>query len=284
MDVEQLIDDAERILVTVNERFGDQGSEEDEAWELLEHAWGRDFDWDDEVPADVARRFRRLVSRRETGEPVAYIVGWADFRDLRLAIRPGMFVPRTTSEFLALQAIRRLHGRKQPLHIDLATGIGPVALVTANAVPEARVWGLDISQKAINQARANASRLGLKNVSFRRSDMFSGMPRDLKGGVDVVTIHPPYVPRREVAELPNEIKDFEPEHTLSDGSSDGLRLVRRVIDEGHEWIKPGGWLLIEIVPTETRGVLPMLRKAGYSGVRSTHGSMRYTRVLVARRS
>lgn len=284
IEVEELIDDARRVFVSANERFGCQGGEEDEAWELLEHAWGRDFDWDDMVPATVIRRFRKLVTRRETGEPVAYIIGSAEFRDLRLGIKPGMFVPRATSEFLAFQAIRRLHGRRRPIHVDLATGIGPVALATAKAVPEAQVWGLDISRKAVNQARANARWLGLGNATFKQSDMFSGLPRGMRGQIDVATIHPPYVPRRELAELPDEIKDFEPEHTLSDGSSDGLLLVRRIIAEGSEWLKPGGWLLIEIVPTETRAIQPMLRQAGYEQVRSTHGSVRYTRVLVARRN
>ncbi len=282
MNVERLIGEAQGALVAANERFGDQGSEEDEAWELLEHAWGRDFEWEDEVPTDVARSFRRLVGRRETGEPVSHIVGYVEFRDMRLGVRPGMFIPRGTSEFLAAQAIRRLHGRHEPVHVDLATGVGPIALSTARAVSQASVWGLDVCSRSLGQARRNAAALGLENITFRKSDMFAGLPARLHGGVDVVTIHPPYVPRSEVADLPEEIRGFEPSHTLTDGSRDGLLLVRRAIDESPRWLRPGGWLLMEIVPTETRGILPLFRRAGFRQVRSTHGALRYTRVLVGR--
>ncbi len=283
MDAEELLAQAKKTLRSSNERFGFKGEEEDQAWELLVQALGgEEPEYEDEIPAGVKRRFDRFIARRATGEPIAYIVGEVEFRDLQLGIKPGMFIPRYTSEFLALQAIRRLHGRPRPVHVDLATGIGPVALSSAKAVPGARVWGLDISQKALNQATANASSLGLRNVRFKRSDLFSALSAGLRGKVDVVTIHPPYVPRKEVADLPDEIKKFEPGHTLSDGSHDGLGLVRRVVAEGHEWIRPGGWLLIEIVPSEFRSVRPLLREAGYGEIRSTHGQLRHTRVITGR--
>ena len=283
METEQLIENAKRAFRTANERFGYKGEEEDQAWELLTHAvGGEEPEWDDEIPAAAVRRFNRYVNRRVTGEPVAYIVGWVEFRDLKLGIRQGMFIPRYTSEFMATQAIRRLNGRRSPVHVDLATGIGPVALSTAKAVPGARVWGLDISRKAVNQAAVNAKGLGLGNVTFLRSDMFAALPAGLRGGIDVITIHPPYVPKKEVKDLPEEIKRFEPEHTLTDGSRDGLGLVRRVIEGGAEWLATGGWLLIEIVPSEFRGIRTMLKEAGYRDIRSTHGQLRHTRVIVAR--
>jgi release factor glutamine methyltransferase len=282
MITEELIDEAKRTLVSVNERFGYQGDEEDEAWDMLVHVYGDDLDWDDEISVTTERRFRRLIERRVTGEPIAYILGWVEFEDFRLGIKPGMFIPRLTSEFLAHQAIRRLRGRSTPVHVDLATGIGPVAITSARAVSKARVWGFDISRKAVNQGRANAKQLGLSNVRFKQSDLFAGLPRTLRSSVDVVTVHPPYVPRKEVNDLPHEIRAFEPERTLTDGSADGLGLLSRLIDESFDWLKPGGWLLIEIVPSETRAVMPLLRQSGYMDVRSTHGDMRHTRVITAR--
>ncbi len=282
MDVEELIDAAARELRSARERFGACGGEVDEAWELLEYAWGRDLDWEDEVPSRVERRFRRLLARRLTGEPLAYITGSIEFRGLDIGVRRGMFVPRQTSEFLALQAIRRLHRRRRPLHVDLATGVGPVALSVAAAVSRARVWGLDISARALAQARRNAAALGLGNVRFRKSDLYSGLPSRLAGTVDVVTIHPPYVPRKELGDLPAETREFEPRHTLSDGSGDGLELVRRAVEEGRRWLKPGGWLLVEIAPSETRKLKSMARRAGYRQAKSTRGPLGYTRVVAAR--
>lgn len=282
MNTEQVLKVAKAKLVSVNERFGWQGDEEDQAWDLLVHAWGREPDDEDVVPPDVRRHFDRLIERRRTGEPVAFLVGWVDFFDFRLNLSPGVFVPRLTSEFLATQAIRRLRRRSRPIHVDLATGIGPVAIASARANPRARVWGLDISRKAVNVATVNAAKLGVRNATFLRSDMFKALPRALRGKVDVVSIHPPYVPRGEVGDLPVEIKRFEPKHTLTDRSSDGLGLVRRVVDEALDWLRPGGWLLIEITANEFRSIRSLMSQAGYRDIRSTHGKLKLTRVIVGR--
>jgi release factor glutamine methyltransferase len=282
MKTEQLLGQAQETLEAANERFGYQGDEEEQAWNLFAHAGGGDLGAEDEVPPALLRRFERLIRRRATGEPLEHITGRADFLDFYLDIKPGTFVPRLTSEFLAEQAIRRLRRRRNPVHVDVATGIGPVAIAAALAVPHARVWGLDISKQALAQARANARRLGAANATFRCSDMFGALPRKMQGQVDVVTIHPPYVARSELVDLPVEIKKFEPKTTLTDGSPDGLGLVRRVITEGRGWICEGGWLLIEIIPSEFRSIRPLLREAGYRDIRSTRGPLKHTRVITGR--
>jgi len=282
MKTDKLLRNAKRTLVAANERFGWQGDEEDQAWDLLAHVLGRQPDWDERLPAPTVRRFEKLVKRRTTGEPMAFIIGWVEFLDFKMQIGPGAFIPRLTSEFLATQAIRRLRGRTKPVHVDLATGIGPVAIASARAVRKATVCGADISRKAIAQARANAERLGVRNVSFVRSDLFDSLPKALRGSIDVVTIHPPYVPADEVADLPVEIRKHEPEHTLTDQSSDGLGLVRRVVDDGLKWLRPGGWLLIETTPTESSIIRGFMRNAGYRDVRSTVGDLKLTRVYCGR--
>jgi release factor glutamine methyltransferase len=282
MNADDLTKEAKKTLASVNERFGWQGDEEDQAWDLLCHVWKRQPDLDDEVPKDIEKKFHKIVQRRMTGEPMAFILGWVEFLDFRLKLKPGAFVPRLTTEFLVTQAVKRLRPRKNPVHVDVATGIGPVPIGVARKLPRADVYGLDISKKALDQAKANAQRLGVKNATFLRSDMFSALPKKIRGSVDVVTIHPPYVPRDEVADLPVEIKKFEPRHTLTDKSRDGLGLVRRVIDEGRDVLRPGGWLLIEIVAAEFRRIAPMLRQAGYTDVRSTHGELKLTRVITGR--
>lgn len=282
MKTDKLLKNAKRTLVAANERFGWQGDEEDQAWDLLAHVLGRQPDWDEKLPAPTVRRFEKLVKRRTTGEPMAFIIGWVEFLDFKMQIGPGAFIPRLTSEFLATQAIRRLRGRTKPVHVDLATGIGPVAIASARAVRKATVCGADISKKAITQARANAGRLGVHNVSFVKSDLFDTLPKSLRGSIDVVTIHPPYVPVDEVADLPVEIRKHEPKHTLTDQSSDGLGLVRRVVNDGLTWLRPGGWLLIETTPTESSIIRGLMRNAGYRDVRSTVGDLKLTRVYCGR--
>jgi release factor glutamine methyltransferase len=234
------------------------------------------------VDALRARRFSTLVRRRAGGEPMPHILGWTEFRGLRLRVRPGVFVPRQSSEFTVEQALRRLRRRARPVAVDLATGIGPIALATAAAAPRARVFGTDISPDALRQARANARALGLSNVTFRRGDLFGGVPRTIRGRVDVVTLHAPYVPRAEVRDLPLEIRGFEPEHTLTDYSDHGLGLLERAAAEAWTWLRPRGWLLLEVSPDFARRVRGLMVRAGYRDVRSTKGWPQVTRVLVGR--
>jgi release factor glutamine methyltransferase len=257
--------------------------EQIEADELLCHALGVDrVDPEDDVPPADARRFARMIARRARGEPVQLITGYAVFRGLQIEARAGVFVPRDSTEFLAEQAIRRLRGRRRPVAVDLATGGGTVALAIAHEVRGARVLGTDISGRAVGVARANADALRLR-ASFVRGDLFGAVPAALRGRVDVVTLHPPYVARAEMRELPEEIRRFEPVHTLTDRSADGLGLVGRAASEAPGWLKRGGWLLVEVSPDRARPVASLLRRTAFTDVRSTMDrGFKVTRVVVGR--
>lgn len=234
------------------------------------------------VPGPRARRYRGLVRRRAGGEPMAHILGWTEFRGLRIRVRPGAFVPRQSTEFLVEQAARRLRGRPKPVAVDMGTGIGPIALALASAMPRAEVHGTDISAGALRQAKANARALGLRNVEFHRGDLFGSLPVRIRGKVDVITAHAPYVPKHEVADLPLEIRGFEPADTLTDNTEHGLGLLTRIADESPEWLRRGGWLMIEVSPDFARVVRGLLVRSGYRDVKSTKGWPEVTRVLVAR--
>jgi release factor glutamine methyltransferase len=260
-----------------------RGRERIEAEDLLWHIVGEEPDPRDDVSVEQRRRFDRLVRRRAAGEPIPFIKGSTEFRGLDLLVRPGVFVPRDASEFLAEQAMRRLRGRSRPVHLDLATGAGTIALAVAHEVPRASVVGTDLSADAVKLARANAKRLGLR-ARFVTGDLFGGVPRVLAGTVDVVTLHPPYVPMRELKDLPEEIRAWEPEHTLTDRSRDGLELITRAAREAPAWLAPNGWLLLEVSPDRVRHVKGVLRGEGFRDIRSTKGGpLPLTRVIVARR-
>jgi release factor glutamine methyltransferase len=258
------------------------GKELADAEELLDFLLGRESNEDEEIDAATASRFRRFVRRRATGEPNAYIIGETTFHDLKLEVRPGAFIPRQSSEWMADQAIRRLRGRRRPVHLDLATGIGPVALAVGTALRKAQVLGVDVSARPVSLARRNASKLKLRNVKFLKGDLFGPIPRRLMGSVDVITIHPPYVGRREMRTLPLEILQFEPEESLTDFSPLGDRIVRQVAAEASRWLRPGGWLLVEVSPDRSREVAAILRHAGFRDVRSTKGGVEVSRVVVGR--
>jgi release factor glutamine methyltransferase len=260
-----------------------KGRERIEAEELLVFVAG-DMPPDDlEMPGSVRREYMEVIERRATGEPIPLITGSTDFLGLDILAAPGVFVPRDSSEFLALQAIRRLRRRKHPVHVDLATGGGTIALAVKDRVPKAEVYGTDVAADAVKLARKNAKRLGL-DVTFSRGDLFGGLPKQLRGRVDVVTIHPPYVPVGEVEDLPDEVRAFEPVHTLTDGSVDGMGLVRRTAEEGPRWLTRNGWVLIETDPDAARAVKKVLGRSGFREVESTKGGeLRVTRVVVGRR-
>lgn len=256
------------------------------AEELLGKVIGKEIageDLDREVPPVQARRFRRLVERRVAGEPVALILGETEFRGLTLKVRKGVFVPRSSSELLAGEAIRRMRGRRDPVAVDVATGTGPVALSMAREVSGARVYGLDIAPRALSVGRENARRLGIGGVTLLRSDMLSGLPKEVRGRVDVVTCHPPYVARGVVRTLAKEIREFEPVESLTDGSDDGLGMVRALAADTPAWLRRSGWLLIEVSPDLSRQVATVLRRAGFAEVRSRRDSLGATRVVTGRR-
>ena len=253
-----------------------------DAVELLDIA--TDGAGSDRVPTrDERRRFDALLKRRLRGEPMALILGHVDFMGLRIAVRPGVFAPRQSSTILAMLAMSRLRRRSDPVAVDVATGAGPIAIAVARSVPAARVIGTDIAADAVDQARANARANGVGNVRFRRADVLDGLPRDLRGGVDVITSHPPYVPSPEVDQLPVEVAAFEPEHTLTDGSDDGLGLVRRLALGSAEWLRPGGWLLVELSPDRARAAAAAFRRHLVS-VRTIGARGDITRVVSGRRS
>jgi release factor glutamine methyltransferase len=279
-----VLDDAVKVLkASPAIDHWQRGRERIEAEDLLWHVLGEEPDPRDEVSIAQRRAFDRLIRRRLTGEPIPFIKGYARFRGLDLLVRPGVFVPRDASEFLAEQAMRRLRGRPSPMHLDLATGAGTIALAVAHEVRGASVVGTDLSSDAVKLARANAKRLGLR-ARFHTGDLFDGLPRALRGTVDVITLHPPYVPMRELKDLPEEIRDWEPEHALTDRSPDGLGLISRSAREAPEWLSANGWLLLEVSSDRVNHVKGVLRGEAFRDIRSTKGGpLPLTRVIVARR-
>jgi release factor glutamine methyltransferase len=196
-------------------------------------------------------------------------------------VKKEVFVPRDSSEFLAVQAMRRLKRRRRPVAVDLATGAGPVALAIANEVRGAQVFGTDLSTSAVTLARANARKLRLK-AKFVRGDLFSSLPKRIMGRVDVITFHPPYLGRGELRELPTEIRKFEPAMALTDRSPRGMGLIERTATEASQWLKPGGWLLIEISPDRSRKVAAVLRRYGFRDIAITKEGLEVSRVVTGR--
>lgn len=185
-------------------------------------------------PGDPAAR----IARRAAGEPLEWVLGWAEFADLRLVVRPGVFVPRRRTELLAAEAIARL--RPAGVAVELCCGAAPVAATILEEVPFVEVHAADVDPVAVACAREN-----LPNGDVHEGDLYAALPDGLRGRVDVLVANTPYVPTGELALMPAEARDHEPAYTL-DGGPDGLALLRRISAGAGDWLAGGGHVLVEV--------------------------------------
>lgn len=195
-----------------------------------------------------------LVLRREAGEPLEHVVGWADVRGHRVVVHPGVFVPRARSELLVDLALPRIHVGS--IVVDLCCGSGALAAVLHAESAGATVYAVDSDSTAATCARENlpASRVLL-------GDLFDPLPSSLRGRVDVVIASAPYVPSAEVADLPREARDHEP-RTALDGGDDGLDIYRRIATDAPTWLTIDGALIIETARHQADAAAAVLEGAG----------------------
>jgi release factor glutamine methyltransferase len=216
------------------------------------------------------------VARRVAGEPLQYVVGWAPFGRLRLAVGPGVFVPRPETESLADRAARHLRAAGtpersgeprsgasvRPIAVDLCTGSGAIACFLAAEVPGARVLATELDPGALAWAAGNAERHG---VELLAGDLDEPLPAELAGRVDVLCANVPYVPTDAIATLPGDVRDHEPRLAL-DGGPDGLDVLRRLAPRTTHWLGQGGRVLCEIGEDQAEAAVALLTGAGLAEV------------------
>lgn len=188
-----------------------------------------------------------LVGRRVAGEPLEYILGWAEFKGLRVAVRSGVFVPRQRSALLVDEAAALARTGSPRTVVDLCCGSGALglALITELAggpEPLPELFAADIDPVATGCARANLAHVG---GQVYQGDLFDALPRQLHGRIDILLANTPYVPSEFLSRMPPEARDHEPATAL-DGGPDGLVLARRTAAGAAGWLAPGGSVLIEI--------------------------------------
>jgi release factor glutamine methyltransferase len=197
-----------------------------------------------------------MVARRVAGEPLEQVLGWAEFCGLRIAVEPGVFVPRRRTEFLARQAIAR--ARPGAVVLDLCCGSGALGAAVAATVAGVELHAADVDPAAVRCAGRNLTALG---GTVYEGDLYEALPGGLRGRVDVLVANVPYVPSAEVGHLPPEARDHEP-RTALDGGNDGLEVLRRVAAGAPAWLAPGGSLLIETSDRQAAAALDAYTAAG----------------------
>jgi release factor glutamine methyltransferase len=193
-----------------------------------------------------------LVARRESGEPLETVVGWVELAGRRLAVAPGVFVPRRRTELL-VRVAASYAGPGSTL-LEVCCGVAPVAAL----VPAGDVHASDVDPTSLACARRN-----VPHGTLHLSDLYDALPGALRGRVDVLAANAPYVPTDHIALMPPEARDHEPTVAL-DGGPDGVDLHRRIAAGAPEWLAPGGVLVVETSPAQAPLTTAAMRDAGLS--------------------
>lgn len=204
--------------------------------------------------ADSPASLEALVVRREAGEPLEQLVGWVEFCGLRLAVAPGVFVPRQRTALLVEEVVARVGPGS--VVVDLGCGVGAIAAAVLARVPGVEVVAADIDPDAVACARRN-----LPAERVLEGDLYDALPPGLRGSVDVVVANAPYVPTGAIALMPREARDHEHPVAL-DGGPDGLEVQRRVVAGAADWLRAGGHVLVETGRSQLDATSAAMRAAG----------------------
>jgi release factor glutamine methyltransferase len=206
------------------------------------------------------RRLVQLLERRCERVPMQYLLEDVEFSGLRLEVRPGVFIPRPETEGL-VERVLALLPREPGWVADIGTGTGAIALALATARPDLRIVATDISTDAIRQARRNAARLGLaKRVTFMRGDLIGPLEPKWKDELLAVVSNPPYIAFAERKLLAPDVVDHEPHQALF-AREHGLAAIRRLAENAARFLRPGGFLALEIGEGQRDRVARTLHRA-----------------------
>lgn len=231
---------------------------------------------------------RALAERRASGEPLQYVLGSWPFRTVELEVDPRVLIPRPETEQVVEVALERLtsslrrldRGDGPTVCCDLGTGSGAIALSLAAEAPIGpsglEVWASDRSPEALAVARCNADRLAhdgrlrSAHVEFAEGCWFEALPTALVGRIDLVVANPPYVAVDELAALDPTIRCYEPITALVAGSGSsgtpGLADVETILLGAARWLRPTGWVVVEIAPSQAEAATAVARSAGFATV------------------
>jgi release factor glutamine methyltransferase len=250
--------------------------------------------YDQPLSPEELANFKALMVRRRAGEPTAYITGHKEFWSLDFKVTPGVLIPRPETETLvaaALEVVKEvLGGRGQGptasapslktplLGLEVGVGSGAVVIALARELPEMSWVALDFSRAALEVARENARKHEVADrLQFLQADLLLALQPRARFALLVANL--PYVRREEWEQLPRELH-YEPKEALV-GGEDGLALLRPLAREAHHYLRPKGWLALEVGPGQAPEVEEILRKSGeydrLEAVLDYHGIQRVVR-------
>ena len=230
---------------------------------LLEEICGTDHNTllchgDREVSEAEEEQYRKALEQRAVHVPLQHLLGYQDFMGLRFQVNEHVLIPRQDTEILVEEAMRYLHDGMRIL--DLCTGSGCILLSLLHYSNDCEGVGVDISQEALRVAAQNAELLGIK-ADFLKSDLYE----KVTGKFDLLVSNPPYIERKVIPTLMEEVREYDPYIAL-DGGEDGLDFYRRIIGGAQDYLKRGGQILMEIGSGQAKAVSELLREAGFKEI------------------
>jgi len=215
-----------------------------------------------ELSPEAAMKYADWLARRETGEPVAHLVGSREFYGRTFRVTPDTLIPRPETELLVELSVERLKGTSKPAALDLGTGTGAIAISLALECQYAHVTAIDASHAALLVAQENARSLDAK-VRFLRGSWFGPLGSER---FDVIASNPPYIAANDVHLGQGDVR-FEPLSALVAGS-DGLDDIRHIISAAPAHLKAGAWLLLEHGYDQAERIRALFAASGFAGIQS----------------
>lgn len=234
-------------------------------------------------------RFETVLLERGRGIPAQYITGHQEFWGMDLIVTPAVLIPRPETEHVIetvveLAGMNKAGGQSHPLRtsplriVDVGTGSGCIALALAKELPHAEIRAVDLSEAALEIARANAARHQLESrIQFRQGNLLEVFETN---SFDFVVSNPPYVGDSEEDQVQLEVREFEPRVAVFAGQT-GVEVIARLIPQAHLALRPGGWLVIEISGTIGEEVMRLLRD--WNDVKARPDLQSIPRVVQARK-
>lgn len=230
---------------------------------LLEEVCGTDHNTllchgDREVSEAEEEQYRKALEQRAVHVPLQHLLGYQEFMGLRFQVNEYVLIPRQDTEILVEEAMRYLHDGMRIL--DLCTGSGCILLSLLHYSNDCEGVGVDISKEALQVAAQNAELLGIR-ADFLKSDLYE----KVTGKFDLLVSNPPYIERKVIPTLMEEVREYDPYIAL-DGGEDGLDFYRRIIGGAQDYLKRGGQILMEIGSGQAKAVSELLREAGFKEI------------------
>tara|TARA_B100000953_G_scaffold295669_1_gene287203 strand:- start:2551 stop:3441 length:891 start_codon:yes stop_codon:yes gene_type:complete len=280
----------EELLFETGRILNGDNAELEAKWMIEEVSGVKDSDdYKEQAKPIQLKRLNSLIERRVAGEPLQYVLGRWQFRELDLFVDNRVLIPRPETEMLVGYALEECAIKKSDLDatqslnvVDLGCGSGAIGLSIVRETQNVSVWCTDISEGAISVARANLAGLGMagQRVSISRGSWFEALPEEMLGKFDIIISNPPYIGDSE--ELPLEVSEWEPSPSLRSGPL-GTEDLSFLLNNSIEWLSAEGQLILELAPMQADAMVKEAKNLNFREVQLRHDLTGRERVLMAKK-